>query len=221
MVVPEDVRVLGSVLRIHEIPLTDAGQVVHAGPSGAAVFAAPHVKLWLVGEHVDLNAHCDALLAADQAPYWAFCWGGGQALARFIHADPSWVAGKHVVDFGAGSGVAGIAARLAGAARVTAVDIAANARAFCRHNAALNGVELEVAAELPAAADVVLAADVLYHVGNLSLLERLRSRAQTVLVADPQRPGTPRVERAPVRRYDIRTVPDVDYPIQQAAIYAF
>src|SRR3990167_2021154 len=45
-----------------------------------------------------------------QPPYWAFCWGGGQALARWILDRPGQVAGRHVVDFGAGSGVAGVAA---------------------------------------------------------------------------------------------------------------
>ena len=36
-------------------------------------------------------------------PYWAFAWAGGQALARYMLDNPDVVAGKRVLDFGAGS----------------------------------------------------------------------------------------------------------------------
>ena len=43
-------------------------------------------------------------------PFWAFAWAGGQALARYLLDHPDEVRGRRVVDFGAGCGVAGIAA---------------------------------------------------------------------------------------------------------------
>ena len=56
-------------------------------------------------------------------PYWAFAWAGGQALARYVLDDPGTVAGKRVLDLAAGSGLVAIAAAMAGAAPVTAIDI--------------------------------------------------------------------------------------------------
>ena len=56
-------------------------------------------------------------------PYWAFAWAGGQALARYLLDSPEAVAGRSVLDFGAGSGLVAIAAAKAGAASVLAAEI--------------------------------------------------------------------------------------------------
>jgi predicted nicotinamide N-methyase len=56
-------------------------------------------------------------------PFWAFAWGGGQSLARYILDNPHFVAGKTVIDFGAGGGIVSLAALEAGAAHVTATEI--------------------------------------------------------------------------------------------------
>ena len=61
--------------------------------------------------------------------YWAFCWASGQVLARYLLDHPERVRGKVVMDVGAGSGVVGIAAKIAGAKRVIACDIDPNALA--------------------------------------------------------------------------------------------
>ncbi len=45
-------------------------------------------------------------------PYWAFPWAGGLALARHILDRPQTVAGRRVLDLGAGSGLVAIAAAL-------------------------------------------------------------------------------------------------------------
>ena len=42
--------------------------------------------------------------------YWALCWGSGLGLSQLLYRNPHWVRGKRVLDFGSGSGVAGIAA---------------------------------------------------------------------------------------------------------------
>ena len=55
------------------------------------------------------------------------------------------MAGRSVLDYGCGSGILAIAAKLLGAARVAAVDRDPRALAVTRHNAARNGVTLEVA----------------------------------------------------------------------------
>jgi predicted nicotinamide N-methyase len=45
-------------------------------------------------------------------PYWAHYWEGGLALARHVLNYPEIAAGRVVLDLGAGSGIAGIAAAL-------------------------------------------------------------------------------------------------------------
>lgn len=123
----------------------------------------------------------------DEPPYWSFCWASGLALARFLAENPEWVAGKRVLDFGAGSGVAGIAALKAGALEVVACDLDPLALAACRANAELNQVELGYSADFFAEADrydLILVADVLYDRANLPLLDAFLSRGRQALVAD-------------------------------------
>ena len=198
---PEDLCVLGSALRVRALPL------------------CPELRLWLLHDGVDLNARADELLHGGPAPYWAFCWGAGQAMARYVLDHPEWVRGKRVVDFGAGSAVAGIAAAQAGAASVIAVDIDDVALRMAEHNASLNGVRLEVATAVPAEWDVLLASDVLYETGNEVWLARAAESGRQVLLSDPLRHGTPRPELEVITEYEVRTLPDVDYPIQRALIH--
>jgi predicted nicotinamide N-methyase len=153
------------------------------------------------------------------APYWAFCWGAGQALARYVLDHRELVAGRRVVDFGAGSAVAGIAAALAGAREVVAVDIDPIALQIARHNAELNGVTLATACDVPGDWDVLLASDVLYETGNERWLRTALETGREVLVSDPLRHGTPRPGLEVVHEYQVRTLPDVDYPVQRALIH--
>ena len=198
---PDDLCVLGSALRTRELPL------------------CPELRLWLLHDGVDLNARAEELLRGGPAPYWAFCWGAGQALARYLLDHPELVRGQRVVDFGAGSAVAGIAAARVGAAAVTAVDIDPVALQMARHNAELNGVTLDVAFEVPTDWDVLLASDVLYETGNEVWLTRAAEGGKRVLLSDPLRHGTPRPELEVIAEYAVRTLPDVDYPIQRALIH--
>ena len=147
------------------------------------------LKLWLVGA-----ANMDRAFNPDETrrilaepPYWSFCWASGLALARYLAANPTWVAGKRVLDFGAGSGVAGIAAVKAGALEVVACDLDPLALASCRANAELNGVELGYSTDFFAEADrfdLILVADVLYDRANLPLLDQFLTRGREALVAD-------------------------------------
>lgn len=123
----------------------------------------------------------------DEPPYWGFCWASGLAVARFLIEHPQWVKGKRVLDFGAGSGVAGIAACKAGAIEVVACDLDPLAIAACQANARLNGVELGYSRDFFAEADrfdLILVADVLYDRANLPLLDQFLSRGRQALVAD-------------------------------------
>ncbi len=49
-------------------------------------------------------------------PFWAFAWGGGLALGRYLREHPEAVAGRRVYDLASGSGLCAIAAMGAGAA---------------------------------------------------------------------------------------------------------
>lgn len=134
-------------------------------------------------------AEAARLLAAPL--YWCYCWASGLALARLLATEPAWVRGKRVIDVGAGSGVAAIAAARAGAREVVACDLDPLALAACRANAARSGVELGLAADLrdePDRYDLVLAADLLYDRRNLPLLDLLLARGRAALVADSRVP---------------------------------
>lgn len=179
----------------------------------------PELQLWLLGDDVDLHQRVSEVFAIETAPYWAFCWGSGQALARYILDHPELVRGRDVADFGAGCGVAAIAALRAGARSAVAVDIDPHALQACERNARLNGVALETARALPADYQVLLASDVLYEVGNRDFLASEQGRGRTVLVSDPLRRDNPRLELTPSCRYDVRTMPDVDYPVASAVVY--
>lgn len=130
----------------------------------------------------------DVMRAVIATPaYWAFCWGSGLALARWLLTNPDQVRGRRVVDLGPGSGVVAIAAAQAGAARVIACDNDADALAATAVNARLNGVKLDLVASLeqvPSNQDLLLMADVLYDRSNLPLLRQAAALAATTLVAD-------------------------------------
>ena len=123
----------------------------------------------------------------EEPPFWAFCWSSGQVLARWIRDFPEMIAGKRVLDFGSGSGIAAIAAALSGAREVIALDTDPLAREAISANAELNSVTICPADNLGAPGDdfdVILAADVLYDRNNLPLLKIFNERAKLVVVAD-------------------------------------
>jgi len=147
------------------------------------------LKLWLIdAQNMDRAFTPDETRRIlHEPPYWAFCWASGLALARYLAEQPHWVQGKRVLDFGAGSGVAAIAAAKAGALEVLACDLDPLALAACQANAALNHVQLGYSDDFFAEADrfdLILVADVLYDRENLPLLDQFLTRGQQTLVAD-------------------------------------
>jgi predicted nicotinamide N-methyase len=161
---------------------------------------APEIRLYLATDAIVLWARMESEAGkALAAPFWASAWLGGQALARYILDHPGVVAGRRVLDVAAGSGVAGIAASLAGAAAVTANDIDPYAIAAIEVNATVNAVEMAVSCETmldeDVNVDVVLAGDVLYSKSMaetvIPFLERASARGAQVLVGDPGRADMP------------------------------
>ena len=155
----------------------------------AATLPGSDIRLWLIdADNMDRAfSPEETRRILEEPPYWCFCWASGLALARWLAERPEWVRGKRVLDFGAGSGVAAIAAARAGAAEVVACDLDPLALAACRANAALNGVELSYSTDFFAEADrfdLILVADVLYDRANLPLLDAFLSRGREALVAD-------------------------------------
>jgi predicted nicotinamide N-methyase len=201
--------------------MSEAARVAFPGPLELLrPDTCPELRIWVLACHVDLEAACVELAEGEPPPYWAFCWAGGQALARYLLDHPHEVRGRRVVDFGAGGGIAGIAALRAGACSLVAVDTDPAARRAVLRNARANGVTAEVASEIPDAWDVLLAGDVLYESGNRErLLEQVRV-GRRVIVADPERAREHRMGLEPLARIDARTLPDVDPPVRSAVIFA-
>ncbi|WP_224703607.1 class I SAM-dependent methyltransferase [Devosia aquimaris] len=150
------------------------------------------------------------------APYWAYPWAGGLALAHHFAAHPELVAGKRVLDLGAGSGLVGIAAAQAGAL-VQAAEIDANGRAAIGLNAAANGVaiplrEIDLDGPAPKAIDLIAAGDVFYNAEVAALmlpfLRRCQANGITVLIGDPDRRDLPRDALTEVARYTVSDVGD-------------
>ncbi len=149
----------------------------------------PEIKLWLVDPVPMRRPFSQDEIAAIQSypAYWAFCWASGQVLARYILDNPDLVRGKRVMDFGAGSGVVGIAAKMAGAAEVICCDIDEDALLASQANACLNAVACRLHKDLfefEGSIDLLIAADVLYDRANLPLLDLFLQKSPQVLIGD-------------------------------------
>ncbi|AGI22514.1 type 12 methyltransferase [Pseudomonas sp. ATCC 13867] len=147
------------------------------------------IDLWLIdAQNMDRAFSPDETRRIlEEPPYWCFCWASGLVLAHWLADKPEWVRGKRVLDFGAGSGIAAIAAAKAGAAEVVACDLDPLALQACRANAELNGVELSYSDDFFKEIDrfdLIIVADVLYDRANLPLLDAFLSRGREALVAD-------------------------------------
>lgn len=154
-----------------------------------ALDLCPAVKLHLISpENMERPFTPDEVRSIlDRTPYWAFCWAAGHALAALLLENPGICRGRKILDVGAGSGVAAVAAALAGADEVTACDMDEDALTAAAINARLNGVDVTVCrslSEVGYSPDLILASDVFYDSKNRPLLEALPGVAPSVLVAD-------------------------------------
>ena len=202
-------------------PSDDPESFVRAQTEVLKTPLVPEVRLHLASEVVPIWQATEAELAEAglPPPYWAFAWVGGQALARYLLDQPEAVAGRRVLDFAAGSGLQGIAAAKAGAARVEAAEIDSFAVAAITLNAALNDVEIEtVTADLIGTAnpgwDVVLAGDVCYERPMAARVEAwltaLAAGGAEVLMGDPGRTYLPKTGLERIAAYSVKTTRELE-----------
>lgn len=177
-----------SLLSVPEHLLQALNAVIPDSQLQAQQLPGTPILLWLIPAVFPVERLDDEVIRRiwQQTPYWIFCWASGLAMAQWLLAEPQHVKDKVVLDFGAGSGVVAIAAKLAGAKRVICCDIDPISLQACQANAALNAVELEYLDDLYRAeeVDVLLAADVLYDQSNRFFLDDFLKFATTVWVAD-------------------------------------
>ncbi|WP_245944842.1 class I SAM-dependent methyltransferase [Pelagibacterium lacus] len=167
----------------------------------------PHIRL-----HTATASSGVWRLGGEGAPYWPWCWGGGLALAHHLAACPQEVRGRRVLDLGSGSGLVAIAAAMAGAGEVRAVDTDPRALAAIGLNAGLNGVAIAaVAGDLlsgpPPDADLILVGDLFYEpeLARLVLawLDLCRAAGLEVMVGDIGRADLPLARLAAVAAYPV------------------
>jgi predicted nicotinamide N-methyase len=164
-------------------------------------------------------------------PYWAYPWPGGAALARYFLSCPEQVRGRRVLDFGAGSGVVGIAAAKSGARMVIATEIDSNAVAALRLNARANGVAVEIVAEdiiasAPPAVDLIAVGDLFYErelaERVTEFLDRCLAVDIQILVGDIGRIYLPRERLQLVVEYPARDFGDGENALMKSAgVYTF
>jgi len=134
----------------------------------------------------------------ERLPYWAELWPSAIGLARYLDRDVS-LRGKHVLELGCGLGLLGVVAARDGA-RVLCTDYEAEALAFAKRNALLNGcrhVRFRLVdwrrPALKRRYDAILASDVIYEARNfgplVALLQRFLARGGCAFFADPGRPN--------------------------------
>jgi len=196
-------------------PAAEALVRSHTRPMPVAF--VPEVQLHLADELVPLWQATEWRAAAPMPPpFWAFAWPGSQALARYLLDTPLMISGKHVLDFGAGSGLAAIAAAQCGAASVTAVDVDPLAAIAQRLNATLNSVSFSIVTgdATSETADVILAGDVCYErepaEATLAWLRAQAARGATVLLADPGRHYAPTGDLDLLITYDVPVLRELE-----------
>ena len=188
----------------------------------------PEISLHLATEITPIWRASEAWLNERnvEPPFWAFAWPGGLALARHIFDHPGLVAGKRVLDFAAGGGIAAIACAMMGA-QVEAADIDPIAQEAIRVNARLNGVDVTVApGDVVGRAgrwDIVMCGDVCYEApmtGHIMpWLTRLTDTAE-VWIADPGRSYLPTRGLEPFASYHIATTLELeDRPFRDVGLY--
>jgi predicted nicotinamide N-methyase len=199
--------------------MRDAEAFVAANTLAGRPSMVPEIQLHLASEITPIWHATEEWLAERNVapPFWAFAWPGGLALARHILDHPTLVAGRRVLDFAAGGGIAAIACAMAGAAHVEAVEIDPLADAAIRINAALNGVDvLSTLGDVVGADcrwDLILCGDVCYdatmtnHI--LPWFRRMAAEAE-VWVADPGRAYLPGEGMTAFATYPVATTLELE-----------
>ncbi len=189
----------------------------HTRPGRAPL--VPEIVLHLASEITPIWQATEDWLAARNVapPFWAFAWPGGQALARHVLDAPAAVAGRRVLDFAAGGGIAAIACARAGAALVEAAEIDPLAIAAIGLNAAANHAAVATTlGDVVGAAcrwDMILCGDICYEApmsGHILPWLRAMAAQCEVWLADPARGYQPRDGLARIGRYTVPTTRELE-----------
>jgi predicted nicotinamide N-methyase len=129
-----------------------------------------------------------------------------------------WVAGKRVLDFAAGSGLSAIGAAMAGAEKVSAVEIDDFAAEAIAMNAELNRTAVDILCHdligRNEGWNIVLAGDVCYERPMaervIPWLRNLAGAGVTVLMGDPGRAYLPSSGLVEVARYAVPTSKELE-----------
>jgi predicted nicotinamide N-methyase len=198
--------------------LTDIEAFLRANTRLGHAALVPEIALHLATEITPIwQASEDWLRQHDIAPpFWAFAWPGSQLLARHVLDHPELVAGRRVLDFAAGGGLAAIACARAGAASVETAEIDPLAITAIRCNAAENRVVLTVSGDVVGQDcrwDLILCGDVCYEApmtGHiLPWLRRMAAGAE-VWIADPGRAYLPREGMRALLRMTVPTTLELE-----------
>lgn len=191
----------------------------------------PEIRLHLAEESMPIWQKTEEELGRMNVPppWWAFAWAGGQALARHLLDTPALVAGRSVLDLGAGSGLTAIAAAKAGAASVLAADIDPYALVAVALNAGANSVAVETTgADLltapPARHGTILVGDMFYErplaERALAFIDAARKGGADILVGDPRRSYFPIERFRQIAEYSVPVTRDLeDMEIKHTAVW--
>jgi len=195
-----------------------AERFIRANTVLTAACHVPEIQLHLATEITPIWHATEAWLAEHNVdpPFWAFAWPGGQALARHILDNPALVAGKRVLDFAAGGGIAAIACAIAGAASVEAAEIDSLALAAIGLNAAVNGAQVirtHGGVGTRCRWDLILCGDVCYEAAMTSRIMPWltgMAGAAEVWIADPGRSYLPQRGLRAFASYRIETTRELE-----------
>lgn len=214
-----------------DTPNLDIQEFIRANLPVAAVPSVPEIRLHKAGPSSGLWRLAETDEQGFGSPYWAYHWAGGLALARHVLDRPQTVAGRHVLDLGAGAGVVGIAAAKAGAATVIAAEVDRYAVEALKLNAAINGVAIRImtddlTAGPPPAVDLIAVGDLFYERGLaervIAFLDRCLDAGIEVLIGDPWRAWLPRARLRVIAEYSVLDMGTAETgEIRPSAVFAF
>ncbi len=211
--------------------IADPAAFILANTRLQAVPHAPEISLWLADEITPIWRLTEAELGelGVAPPFWAFAWAGGQGLARWVLDNPETFASRTVIDFATGSGLVGIAAMKAGAARALCCDIDPFCAAAVALNARANAVALDFTdANLldaaPPDVDIILAGDVCYEqpmAGRvMDWLKQARRQGARVFLGDPHRTYFRSEGLTFLAEYQVPTTRELeDFAIKRSSVF--
>jgi len=211
-------------------PPPDAEAFIRANTILASAPHVPEIRLHLATEITPIWQATETWMAEQgvEPPFWAFAWPGGQALARHVLDHPALVAGKRVLDFAAGGGIAAIACVMAGAATVEAAEIDPLALAAIGLNATVNGADVAQARDVVGAGcrwDLILCGDVCYEApmtGHIMPWLVNMAQAAEIWIADPGRAYLPKIGLEAFASYRVETTRELeDRTMRDVVIYRF